>query len=833
MGGEVPEAQREPLLRAERGWWQDRRRLPCAVSRLVPSLLLAILPFVVVLPLLPGWIREGWLRQAFDEAGLPAADPGREVPPAVVDVLMDGLVSVAVLAFLLVPVCLVLLILVVRLRAGERTACRRLEEALDVLEHGFALYDAEDRLVICNRAYREIYPRSAARMVPSVTFAELIRYGVEQGEYLDARDDPEGWIAARLAFHQAADGTPMLQRLADGRILKVSEHRTPDGGRVGLRVDVTALEHSRRALEESEGRFRALAEHAPIGIWQLDAQGRTVYANPALRRMLDCDPRDPAELQVDALLPTETAALLRRLLAGDEPAAPVCFELELPEAQAEGLARALVVAATRLTTSDGGLLLILLDVTAQKRALAEVEHLALHDPLTGLGNRRLFEREVDARLQKGDSFALVLVDVDDLEEFNARFGHREGDHLLGLFAERLRQFVRSGDRVFRLGGDEFALLVPGIADCDTLSGFTERLLAALEVPFVRSGRRVHPRACLGGVLAPLHARSRETLLAQAELALTTAKQRGPGQTVLYEPGLAIARRRRIGMRRRIERAIERDELQLVVQPQIALADGRVCGGEVLLRWFDPVEKEPVPPAEFIALAEETGLIFRLDAWVLEHACAWLAGCGLAEDRLPRLAVNVSAAHISRPELPRLVDELLARYGLVPSRLELELTESVILDDRALGRRLLDQLHETGVELALDDFGTGYSSLSYLADLPFDRIKIDRSFVLGLEASSRHRTLVRAIVGLGHGLGMQVVAEGVETVAQRDLLLKEGCDLAQGHLITRPMPLVEFAAWLRDWDPKGWRQEAEAVQGHNDREDGQNRWRRVGGRPTRE
>ncbi len=695
----------------------------------------------------------------------------------------------------------------------DRQRMRQLEGALDLIEHGFALYDDDDRLVFCNRAYREIYPRSAARMVPGVSFADLIRYGVERGEYVEARDDPEGWIRRRLALHEAADGRPMLQPLGDGRILRVSEHRTADGGRVGLRVDVTEPERSRRALAESEARFRALAEHAPIGIWQLDPAGRTVYVNPALRRMLGRDPRDPPEAP-ELLLPAEGVRLVRDLLARGEDAASTGFELVLSVA---GETRCLAGIATPLApAAGGGLLLTFLDVSTQRRALADLEHLALHDPLTGLGNRRLFEREVDLRLQRGGPFALVLVDIDDLSAVNARFGHGEGDRLLVAVAGRLRRFVRTGDLAFRLGGDEFALLVSGIADPGTLAGLLGRLAAALAAPPEpdaddEDSVAAWPGACVAGALAPLHARTRERLLANAELALALARQRGRGQTTVYEPGLAEARRRRLDLLQRLERAIAEDGLELVAQPQIGLADGRPRGAEMLLRWFDPVEKEPVPPAEFVALAEESGLIFRLDAWVLERVCAWLAGLGLPADRLPRLAVNVSAAHVVRPELPQLVADLLATHGLPPHCLEIEVTEHVVLADRERGRRFLGELHRHGVALALDDFGTGYSSLAYLADLPFDRVKIDRSFVAGLEGDRHRRTIVRAITGLARGLGMEVVAEGVETARQRDILLGEGCDLAQGHLIARPMPLDRLGEWLRDWDAEAWRREVEAAR----------------------
>ncbi|GBD44990.1 putative signaling protein [bacterium HR40] len=752
-------------------------------------------------------VREGWQQRALGAARLSSPEAEAVVPVTAMETLIDGIVTLALLVLLLVACCLALLVLAVRGRDRERAARLRLEQALDHLEHGLALYDAEDRLVFCNRAYREVYPRSAPFMRPGVRFADLLRYGVEQGEYVEALADPEDWIARRLALHERADGRPLLQLLRDGRILRVSEHRTPEGGRVGLRVDVTELERNRLALERSEARFRLLAEHAPVGIWQLDAAGRTVYANPACRRFFGGEP----DL---ASLPAAATTVIRRLLHADGVAGSLSLEVELPDpAGSENTGLSLIAVATPLALEgDGGLLLTLLDVTAERRAAAEIAHLELHDPLTGLGNRRLLEHEVDARLLWGEPFALVLVDVDDLSEFNNRFGHGEGDRLLVTVADRLQSTVRPGDLVFRLGGDEFALLVPGIAEVESCLAFLGRLAAILEQPHPCPGRIVHPRATLAGALFPSHGRSRDILLARAELALDLAKRRGPGQILLYEPELELTRRRQTGLRQRLERALEREEFELVVQPQIGLVDGRVRGAEVLLRWFDPIEREPVLPAEFVPVAEATGLIFELDAWVLERACAWLAGCGLPVERLPRLAVNVSAAHVTRVNLPQLVSGLLTKYALPPSRLELEITESAVVDDRSLGRRLLGDLHALGVALALDDFGTGYASLSYLADLPFDQVKIDRAFIADLDTDSRHRTLVRAIIALGHGLGMEVLAEGLETATQSAILLAEGCDLAQGYGIARPMPLAAFADWLERWDPQVWRQKVETESG---------------------
>jgi len=699
--------------------------------------------------------------------------------------------------------------------ARERAAVnhRRLEAAIACLPDGFALYDREDRLVLCNRRYREIYRRTAARMQPGVRFEELLRYGVARGEYRDARDDPESWIAKRLERHRRADGKPVIQHLGDGTVLRITEHRTEDGDCVGLRIDITELEAHKRAIAASEARWRGLAETAPIGIWHVTDGGVTLYANPALDLLLGRDPTEDLQgWRVEDLVSSEDAAALRKFFAdlSDQDAR----SRETVLRGADGIFRHVLIVAKRLEPhSGGGVIATVLDITRQKRALAEVERLAMSDPLTGLANRHRLTEYLDSRLNEGTAgLGLLLLDLDGFKEINDSFGHEAGDAVLLAVAERLTRFARSSDLVARLGGDEFALVVDGPRSPADLRALARRLMAAIGKPVTLQTTQCRVGLSVGIALAPLHGRSREVLLRHADLALYRAKREGRGRCVLYRRELSARNRRRRRLVEALGRALEEEELELVFQPQIATADGRTVGAEILLRWYDPVAEQPVSPAEFVPVAEESGMILELDRYVLRRAARMIGELGEIAGPEMVWAINISAAHIKETRLVETVETILREQGLPAASIELEVTENVFMKDLAAGKRALEKLKELGVKLALDDFGTGYSSLAYLSELPFDRLKIDQSFIRGLERDPQYHSIVRAIIGLGHRLGMEIVAEGVESPTQRAFLAAEGCEVIQGYLIARPMPRQRFAAWLRNAGGKG---DAETEEGRRE------------------
>jgi diguanylate cyclase (GGDEF)-like protein len=425
---------------------------------------------------------------------------------------------------------------------------------------------------------------------------------------------------------------------------------------------------------------------------------------------------------------------------------------------------------------------------------------ALHDQITGLPNRELLSDRVAHSLSwkrdgDDDPIALILLDLDRFKAINESLGHAVGDQLLAGVGERLTGCLRPGDTAARLGGDEFGIIVDGIKGLDEVHHAAERIIEALRAPFTLGDREWFVNASLGIAIAVPGRSEAGDLFREAEIALVQAK-RGPGNRyTFFEPAMSAATMERVELENDIRRALERDELRLHYQPLIDLASDRIVGVEALVRWQHPT-RGLVPPLSFIPLAEETGLIIPLGRWVLETAC-WQARAWM--DTFPGsqivMSVNLSARQFSQPDLVEQVAAILDETGLPPHLLELEITESVLMDQTEAGTRALRALRAVGVKLVLDDFGTGYSSLAYLKHLPLDTIKIDRSFVNGLEADDANLPIVTAVISLAHGLGIGVVAEGIETVGQLARLRELDCDRGQGFFFARPMPAALLSPML--------------------------------------
>jgi diguanylate cyclase (GGDEF)-like protein len=437
------------------------------------------------------------------------------------------------------------------------------------------------------------------------------------------------------------------------------------------------------------------------------------------------------------------------------------------------------------------------DITARKQVDRRVAYLAYHDDLTGLPNRLMFAEHLDlalARAQRhGREVAVLYVDLDDFKGVNDSLGHPAGDALLRGVAGRLGGAIRGSDTLARLGGDEFALVQLGARQPADAAVLAARLLAALEAPFDLHGREVHAAASLGIALFPEDGADPDELLKNADLALYRAKAEGRGRFRFFEPAMDEEVRARRRLQQELRRALERGELALAYQPQLDLRTGRITGVEALARWSHP-ERGPVPPSEFVPAAEASGLVVPLGAWVLREACRQ-AAAWRREGLDLTVAVNVSPVQLRHPDLPGMVEEALVASGLAPERLELEVTEGLLVGTEAGVAERVAGLAARGVGLAIDDFGTGYSSLAYLKRLPARRIKVDRSFVRGIGAEPEGEAVVRAIVGLGHALGKEVVAEGVETEAQLAFLRELGCDAAQGFLLAKPRPAGEVGRLL--------------------------------------
>ena len=418
--------------------------------------------------------------------------------------------------------------------------------------------------------------------------------------------------------------------------------------------------------------------------------------------------------------------------------------------------------------------------------------LAHVDAVTGLSNRHHFRVLLDEALTQLPSrpFAVLCLDLDRFKTVNDALGHDVGDRLLEVVGRRLRLLARESDPVARLGGDEFAMIIRGLDDEAGAGLMAERVLAALCAPVDIDGLTVPMGVSIGIALAPRDGRQPDLLLKNADLALYGAKAGGRGRSCFYHPGMSAGVVRRLQIERALRSAITLRQLALVFQPQLDLASGRITGFEALVRWRHP-ELGEVPPSEFIAVAEDAGLINDIGAWVLEQACC--AAADWPSDL--SVAVNLSAVQVMTQDLPALVRRALSASGLAPHRLEVEITESVLLNETEATLAQLHALNRLGVRIALDDFGTGYSSMAYLRRFPFDKLKIDRCFVKALTSEGDARVIVHAIIDMAAGLRMTTLAEGVEHPDELDALREEGCAQVQGYLVSRPIPRAEVADWL--------------------------------------
>jgi diguanylate cyclase (GGDEF)-like protein len=445
---------------------------------------------------------------------------------------------------------------------------------------------------------------------------------------------------------------------------------------------------------------------------------------------------------------------------------------------------------------DGGAVRTFTDITARRQAHQRIAHMASHYALTDLPNRVLFRERLEAELarvrQEGRPLALLSFDLDLFKAVNDTLGHSVGDALLVAVADRVRLLLGSDDVLARLGGDEFAILQIGAEPVAGAAALAARVAQALGQPFRVAGHQVSIGASVGIAAAPGHGDTPDQLLRNADLALYRAKAEGRGSFRFFEPTMDREAQARRALELDLREAFLNREFELYYQPFAEIASGRIVGFEALLRWNHP-RRGLIGPAEFVSVAEETGQIVALGEWVLRQACAeaarWPAGL--------RVAVNVSAMQVRQPNLVQTAVSALASAGLPAGRLELEITESVLMRNNEQSLRVLHQLRELGLRIAMDDFGTGYSSLSYLRSFPFDRLKIDRSFVGELHRSADCAAIVRAILGLAARLGIATTAEGVETPDQLAFMRAEGCTEAQGYLIGAPKPVQEVRALIAE------------------------------------
>jgi diguanylate cyclase (GGDEF)-like protein/PAS domain S-box-containing protein len=568
-----------------------------------------------------------------------------------------------------------------------------------------------------------------------------------------------------------------------------------------------------RTLQQREEWFRAVFEGSAMGIAVLDMQGRFIDANAAFLRMVGRTAEEMRQLPFGSLDHEDDherdRILFRRLVAGEL----AHYQLEKRYVRRDGTDLAVRLTASVVRDPEGRprfCVAMVDDVTQRTRAEAERElleerlrHLALHDPLTGLPNRVLLaERMREAGdVKPGDPpgrCAVLFLDLDRFKNVNDSLGHGAGDELLRQVASRLAGCAREGDTVARFGGDEFIIFLPRVTGSEEALAVAAEVRSVLAAPLELGSYHTYTSASIGISLGDCPGESSDELLRNADMAMYHAKAGGSGtHLAVFDSSMHRAVVERLRLETDLRAALERGELGLYFQPIVSLETGAVVGAEALARWEHPVHGR-VPPDRFISLAEDTGLIGALGAWVLNEAARQIASWRgeLPEAAQLEVSVNLSARQLREPGLVDAVAATLHDHGLPPGALKLELTESSLVQDPAAAAVVLRALKKREVQVYLDDFGTGYSSLSSLHRLPLDALKIDRSFVAGLDGGStgahKGAEIVRTIVALARSLGVRVVAEGVETREQLAALHALGCDFAQGYLIGRPVPADQFA-----------------------------------------
>ena len=455
-------------------------------------------------------------------------------------------------------------------------------------------------------------------------------------------------------------------------------------------------------------------------------------------------------------------------------------------------AMAAAIGMVALLIIGTGVSTYLLERRTSSEGESRIAHIAMHDALTNLANRHQFTEALHSRCEalegQGAPFALMMVDLDRFKPINDTLGHPVGDQVLQRIARRLRIAVRDNDMVARIGGDEFAVIAFDATDRDRVTAIAERIIEVLARPMVIHGNVIELSGSVGMAIAPEHGTTPELLIQHADIALYSAKNNGRDTYRVFEPMLMETIKRRRSLEAALRRACMRDEFTIVYQPVFSSVNGAITAAEALLRWTCPEHGE-IPPSEFIPIAEELGLVSRIGADVLRQACSDAAAWPETID----LAVNVSPVQLLDPRLPQTVAQALADSGLPPERLELEITETALLNNDEAALRTLTLIRNLGVSISLDDFGTGYSSLSYLHRFPISRIKIDKSFIQRVPEDSGSVSIVRAITQLGSSLNMQITAEGIETESQLAFIREQGCDHVQGFLTGRPIASAAFLA----------------------------------------
>jgi diguanylate cyclase (GGDEF)-like protein len=649
------------------------------------------------------------------------------------------------------------------------------------ITQGIALLDSDLRVLVINNRLSQLL------QIPELTM------GVDAkaiADHLPACDQTRLWLA-----HLVTERKSLQQEIEVGEVL-LSLTSTPVGEGCWLIQckDISAHAAIKKELSEQTSLFDSALANMPHGLCMFDADKNLMLCNTAYSRLYSL----PEQL-------TRPGTSLQQILdyrvtAGNAPAHretyfDVVVEASLKRSAASRnipLTDGRVIKISHSPMENGGYVAAHEDVTDAVRAEEQIKYMAGHDPLTGLPNRTLLRERIDRELAvSGKTNALLCLDLDRFKEVNDSLGHAVGDLLLKAVADRLADCLRDGDSIARLGGDEFVIFQTGVQSRDQASSLAERIIDVIDKAFIIDGKSIRIGVSIGIAMAPDDGDMGDSLLRHADTALYKAKANGRGTFCFFETVMDVDRQARRDLETVLQRALETNQFELYYQPQVDTITEQVVGFEALLRWHHP-ERGLVSPAEFIPLAEQTGMIVPIGEWVLRQACkdaaSWPADIGVA--------VNLSPLQFKSQTLVHTVVSALGDAGLPASRLELEITESVLLTDNDTALATLHHIRSLGVRIAMDDFGTGYSSLSYLRLFPFDKIKIDQSFIRELGKSKDCAAIVKAVVDLGVSLGITTTAEGVETSDQLNRVREQGCSEIQGYLFGKPLPISSVDELLK-------------------------------------
>ena len=680
----------------------------------------------------------------------------------------------------------------------------RFDAALANMPTGLSMFDADGRLMVCNERYIELYGMSP----------DLVRRGADIYDIVAHRKRTSGLDTDARAYVDdfrndlLRDGRSVkISRLDDGRVMAVTNTAISGGGWIAIHEDIServgdeeALFNQAAELARINLRFDAALSHMTQGLSMFDEHRRLVVWNKRFAELYDVP-----EKFLKVGTPYEDI-IADRFARGVTKAdtSPEAVKAKIAELSSlardshrvDELADGRFLLLSRQPMPGGGWLAIMEDITERKRAEAEIVHLARHDVLTGLANRAEFNEkleEASKRLKRGGAaITVMMLDLDRFKSVNDMYGHPAGDELLVEVGRRLKSTLRETDLLARLGGDEFAILQEGgPAQHEGAIALALRILTAISEPFDLGGFEVNIGTSVGIAMAPEHGTEPEELLKSADLALYTAKTQGRSDYRIYQPGMLEDATSQQLAESELRDAIAEEQFELHYQPVVDVATRQICGVEALVRWRHP-DKGLVGPDQFIPLAESTGLIAPIGEWILQRACAdaakWPAHI--------RLAINISAVQFKKGNLFEIILCALVESGLEPERLELEITETSLLENQEAHLATIRQLKNLGITLALDDFGTGYSSVTYLTNFPFDKIKIDRTFTHGVLERRDYAAVVSSVLTLAKGLDKVTTVEGIETEQQFEYMRQAGVDLAQGYLFSPAVPASELDFTVR-------------------------------------